>query len=171
LAALIPEKGTGTSEDLSGVIANLTSKDNKLVILTPEQVAAVSQTLNALTNEAKAEVAKNVGIKSSEVALIAEAMKSNPELATAFVEFQDRKAAADKATMPYTLADATTEVQTEAFLSDPIGAILDIDLSKVLNPSEWGKDMTDDQREKAQEVVIPVVIASNIVAAAMTRRI
>jgi hypothetical protein len=171
LAALIPEKGTGTSEDLSGVIANLTSKDNKLVTLTPEQVAAVSQTLNALTNEAKAEVAKNVGIKSSEVALIAEAMKSNPELATAFVEFQDRQAAAEGATMPYTLADATTEVQTEAFLSDPIGAILDIDLSKVLNPSEWGKDMTDDQREKAQEVVIPVVIASNIVAAAMTRRI
>jgi hypothetical protein len=73
--------------------------------------------------------------------------------------------------MPYTLADATTEVQTEAFLADPIGAIFDIDFEKVLNPSEWGKDMTDDQREKAQEVVIPVIIASNIIAAAMTRRI
>jgi len=171
LLELIPEKGTGTAEDLSGVIANLTSKDNKLVTLTPEQVAAVSQTLVALTNEAKAEVAQDLGIKSSEVAVIAAAMKDNPELATAFVEFKDREAAAEGATMPYTLADATTEVQTEAFLSDPIGAILDIDLSKVLNPSEWGKDMTDDQREKAQEVVIPVVIASNIVAAAMTRRI
>jgi len=171
LLELIPEKGTGTAEDLSGVIANLTSKDNKLVTLTPEQVAAVSQTLVALTNEAKAEVAQDLGIKSSEVAVIAAAMKDNPELATAFVEFKDREAAAEGATMPYTLADATTEVQTEAFLADPIGAILDIDLSKVLNPSEWGKDMTDDQREKAQEVVIPVVIASNIVAAAMTRRI
>jgi len=157
LLELIPEKGTGTAEDLSGVIANLTSKDNKLVTLTPEQVAAVSQTLVALTNEAKAEVAQDLGIKSSEVAVIAAAMKDNPELATAFVEFKDREAAAEGATMPYTLADATTEVQTEAFLSDPIGAILDIDLSKVLNPSEWGKDMTDDQREKAQEVVIPVV--------------
>ena len=98
-------------------------------------------------------------------------MKSNPELATAFVEFKDRQDSAENATMPYTLADAVTEVQTEAFLSDPIGAILDIDLNKVLSPSEWGKDMTDDQREKAQEVVIPVIIASNIVAAAMTRRI
>ena len=98
-------------------------------------------------------------------------MKSNPELATAFVEFKDRQAAAENAAMPYTLADATTEVQTEAFLADPIGAVLDIDLGKVLNPSEWGKDMTDDQREKAQEVVIPVIIASNIVAAAMNRRI
>jgi len=49
--------------------------------------------------------------------------------------------------------------------------VLDIDIEQILNPSEWGKDMTDDQREKAQEVVIPVIIASNIVAAAMTRRI
>lgn len=171
LAALIPEKGEGTSEDLSGVIANLTSKDNKLVTLSKEQIAAVSQTLSALTNEAKTEVAENLGIKSSEVAIIAEAMKSNPELATAFVEFKDREAAAENATMPYTLADATTEVQTEAFLADPIGAILDIDFEKVFSPSQWGKDMTDDQREKAQEVVIPVIIAGNIVAAAMTRRI
>lgn len=171
LLELIPEKGTGTTEDLSGVIANLTSKDNKLVKLSPEQVAAVSQTLVALTNEAKAEVAQDLGIKSTEVAVIAEAMKSNPELATAFVEFKDREAAAEGATMPYTLADATTEVQTEAFLSDPIGALTSIDFEKILSPSEWGKDMTDDQREKAQEVIVPVIIAGNIVAAAMTRRI
>lgn len=171
LKELIPEKGAGTAEDLSGVIANLTSKDNKLVKLSTEQIAAVSKTLIALTNEAKAEVAQDLGIKATEVAVIAEAMESNPELATAFVEFKDREAEAGGSAMPYTLADATTEVQTEAFLADPIGAILNIDLSKVLNPSEWGKDMTDDQREKAQEVVVPVIIASNIVAAAMTRRI
>jgi hypothetical protein len=171
LAALIPEKGTGTAEDLSGVIANLTSKDNKLVKLSPEQTAAVSQTLKALTQEAKAEVAKDLGIAPAEVAKVADIMKQDPKLATAFIEFKDRAAEAGDAKMPYTLADATTEVQTEAFLADPIGAVLDIDLSKVLNPSEWGKDMTDDQREKVQEVVIPVIIASNIVAAAMTRRI
>ena len=52
-----------------------------------------------------------------------------------------------------------------------MGAITGIDFEKVLNPAEWGKDMTDDQREKAQEVIIPVVIVSNIVAAAMVRRI
>jgi hypothetical protein len=140
-------------------------------VLSREQIAAVSQTLTALTSEAKAEVAENLGIKSSDVAAIAEAMKSNPELATAFVEFESRAAEAGDANMPYTLADATTEVQTEAFLADPIGAFTDIDFEKILSPSEWGKDMTDDQREKAQEVVIPVIIASNIIAAAMTRRI
>ena len=171
LAALVPEKGRGTEEDLSNVIANLTSKDNKLVVLSPEQISAVSQTLKALTQEAKAEVAENLGIKASEVAQIAEAMKSNPELAQAFVEFESRAESAGDASMPYTLADATTEVQAEAFLADPIGALTDIDFEKIFSPSEWGKDMTDDQREKAQEVVIPVIIASNIIAAAMTRRI
>ncbi len=73
--------------------------------------------------------------------------------------------------MPYTLADATTEIATEAFLSDPLGAISDINFEELLDISNWGSDMTDDQREKAQEVIVPVIIAGNIVAAAMTRRI
>ena len=170
LAALIPEKGTGTSEDLSGVIANLTSKDNKLVTLSPEQVAAVSQTLKSLTQEAKAEIAGDLGIKASEVAQIAEQMKENPALASAFVEFAERAGDAGNSAMPFTLADAVTEVQTEAFLADPLGAITNIDFEKVLNPAEWGKDMTDDQREKVQEVIIPVIIVSNIVSSVMSIR-
>jgi len=163
LAALIPEKGTGTSEDLSGVIANLTSKDNKLVTLSPEQITAVSQTLKALTQEAKQEVAEDLGIKPSEVAQIAEQMKSNPVLAEAFVEFTDRAESAGDTPMPFTLADAVTEVQTEAFLADPLGAVLEVDVAELLsNFSELGMDMTDDQREKAQEVIIPVIIVSQI---------
>jgi hypothetical protein len=163
LAELIPEKGTGTSEDLSGVIANLTSKDNKLVTLSPEQIAAVSQTLNSLTQEAKAEIAGDLGIKASEVAQIAEQMKSNPALASAFVEFAERAGDAGETPMPFTLADAVTEVQTEAFLADPLGAVFEVDVTELLsNFSELGMDMTDDQREKAQEVIIPVIIVSQI---------
>ena len=163
LAALIPEKGTGTSEDLSRVIANLTSKDNKLVTLSPEQITAVSQTLKALTQEAKQEVAEDLGIKPSEVAQIAEQMKSNPALAEAFVEFTDRAETAGETPMPFTLADAVTEVQTEAFLADPLGAVFEVDVTELLsNFSELGMDMTDDQREKAQEVIIPVIIVSQI---------
>ena len=170
LAELIPEKGTGTSEDLSGVIANLTSKDNKLVVLSPEQITAVSQTLRALTQEAKAEVAQDLGIKPSEVAQIAEQMKSNPALAEAFVEFTDRAGDAGETPMPFTLADAVTEVQTEAFLADPLGAVFAVDPVELLsNFSELGMDMTDDQREKAQEVIIPVVIASQIAGAVIRR--
>jgi hypothetical protein len=163
LAALIPEKGTGTAEDLSGVIANLTSKDNKLVTLSPEQVAAVSQTLKALTQEAKAEIAGDLGISAGEVAKIADQMKSNAALASAFVEFSERSKDAGDTPMPFTLADAVTEVQTEAFLADPLGALFNVDPLELLsNFSELGSDMTDDQREKAQEVVIPVVIVSQI---------
>ena len=170
LAALIPQKGTGNSEDLSGVIANLTSKDNKLVKLSVEQTAAVSQTLKSLTQEAKAEVAADLGISTAEVAKVAEAMKSDPAIAAAFVEFSDRAEEAGDSAMPFTLADAVTEVQTEAFLADPLGAITEIDFEKVLNPAEWGKDMTDDQREKVQEVIIPVIIVSNIVSSVMSIR-
>jgi hypothetical protein len=170
LAALVPEKGTGTEEDLSNVIANLTSSDNKLVTLSPEQITAVSQTLRALTQEAKAEVASDLGIKPSEVAQIAEQMKSNPALASAFVEFSDRAGEAGETPMPFTLADAVTEVQTEAFLADPLGALFEVDVTELLsNFSELGMDMTDDQREKAQEVIVPVVIASQIAASVIRR--
>jgi hypothetical protein len=31
--------------------------------------------------------------------------------------------------------------------------------------------MTDDQREKVQEIVVSVIIASNLISASMTRRI
>ena len=170
LAALIPEKGTGTSEDLSGVIANLTSKDNKLVTLSAEQITAVSQTLRALTQEAKQEVASDLGIKPSEVAQIADQMKSNPGLASAFVEFSERSGDAGQTPMPFTLADAVTEVQTEAFLADPLAAVFEVDVTELLsNFSELGMDMTDDQREKAQEVIVPVVIASQIAASVIRR--
>jgi len=171
LAALIPQKGTGNSEDLSGVIANLTSKDNKLVKLSVEQTAAVSQTLKSLTQEAKAEVAEELGISAVEVAKVAEIMKSDPAVASAFVEFAERAGDAGEAPMPFTLADAVTEVQTEAFLEDPLGAVFDVDVKELLsNFSELGMDMTDDQREKAQEVVVPVIIVSQIASAMIGMR-
>ena len=171
LAALIPEKGSGTAEDLSGVIANLTSKDNKLVKLSPEQTAAVSQTLKALTQEAKQELASDLGISAAEVAKVAEVMKSDAAVASAFVEFAERAGDAGEAPMPFTLADAVTEVQTEAFLADPLGAVFEVDVTELLsNFSELGMDMTDDQREKAQEVIVPVIIVSQIASAMIGMR-
>ena len=43
-------------------------------------------------------------------------------------------------------------------LVGPYIQVQDIDLISL------GNDMTDDQKEKAQEVVVPVIIASQIVA-------
>ena len=143
------------TEETANLIADLTSKD----------------TLTKLTPEQKAAVAEGLGIRASEIAKVAALAASEPTIAKALEEFGDRIKENATAPMPYTLADATTEIATEAFLSDPIGAISDINFEELLSPSEWGKDMTDDQREKAQEVIVPVIIAGNIVAAAMTRRI
>ena len=44
-----------------------------------------------------------------------------------------------------------------------MGAIIDIDLENI-TISSIGSDMTSDQKEKAQEVVVPVIIASQIIA-------
>jgi hypothetical protein len=144
-----PSKTENTPIDnaTANLIADLTNS-NTLAKLTPEQAAVVSQSL---------------GVSVKELAVVAELAKSNPEVAEALKEFGDRANDNLDAPMPYTLADAITEVQTEAFLSDPLGAVFDIDPLELLsNFSELGMDMTDDQREKAQEVIIPVVIVSQI---------
>lgn len=150
-----PSRPNVITEETANLIADLTSKD----------------TLTKLTPEQKAAVAEGLGIKSEELAKVAALAAAEPTVAKALEEFGDRIKENAQAPMPYTLADATTEVATEAFLADPIGALTDINLEELFDISNWGSDMTDDQREKAQEVIVPVIIAGNIVAAAMTRRI
>jgi hypothetical protein len=142
------------TEETANLIADLTNKD----------------TLNNLTSEQKVAVAKGLGIKTSEIALVANLAKSNEAVAEALKTFSTKLEENKDAPMPYTLADAVTEAQTEKLLSDPIGALTNIDLEKVFSPSEWGKDMTDDQREKVQEVVIPVILVGNIVSSVMSLR-
>jgi hypothetical protein len=167
---LVPKQGEGTTEDLSRVIANLTSKDNKIVKLTSDQMSAIGNTLLALTEEAKADVAEDLGVKTEEVEILAETAKNNPAVAIAIATFAEKAKENADAPMPYTVADAITEAQAEQLLSDPIGALTNIDLDKVFSPSEWGKDMTDDQREKVQEVVVPVILVGNIVSSVMSLR-
>jgi hypothetical protein len=126
--------------------------------------------LAKLTDSQKEVVANSLGVKANEIVLIAELAQSNPTIAKALESFAEKAEANENAPMPYTLADAISEENTKAFLSNPIGTLINIDLEKVLNPSEWGKDMTDDQREKAQEVIIPVILVGNIVNSIMSLR-
>jgi hypothetical protein len=152
------------------------NKLNKLIGINDAKLAAeLSSTLASLSIENKKEVAEDLGINPEEISLIAETMKDNPSIAVAVVEFADRAEENKDAAMPYTLADAVAEVKTEQLLEDPLGTLASvftgIDTEILLSPSEWGKDMTDDQREKIQEIVVSVIIASNIVSVAMTRRI
>ena len=169
-----PSQDNTTTEDLTRVFANLTSKDNVTVKLTPEQMAVVGKSLMALAPEAKQELAKDLGVKTEEIAVLAEAAKNNPAVAAAIVTFNEKAKENADAPMPYTIADAITEAAAELFLDNPLAVFEGIDLEKLSDPTQWGKDMTDDQREKAQEVVIPVILVSNIVASvgsALTRRL
>jgi hypothetical protein len=149
--------GNAISEEELNKLNNLISKND-------------AKLLAQLTDSQKEIVADSLGIKAEEIVLIAELAQSNPTVAKALESFAEKAAENQDAPMPYTLADAITEENTEALLSDPIGVLTNIDLEKVLNPSEWGKDMTDDQREKVQEVVIPVILVGNIVSSVMSLR-
>ena len=57
----------------------------------------------------------------------------------------------------YTLADVVTEVQFETFIENPIETLVDVDFSEI-TIGNIGDDMTQDQKEKAQEVVVPVIL-------------
>ena len=56
-----------------------------------------------------------------------------------------------------------TEVQVEAFLENPVGELFDVNIVEI-SISEIGQDMTNDQKEKAQEVVVPVILVSQVIA-------
>ena len=146
-------------KDLLKQLSNITSKDT-LLELTPEQQSAISKTL---------------GIKNEELLIVAELAESDPAVTSAIMSFADKAEENANAPMPYTLADAIAEEKTEQLLADPVGTLTtmftELDPEILLSPSEWGKDMTDDQREKVQEIVVSVIIAGNLISASMTRRI
>jgi hypothetical protein len=125
-----------------------------------------------------------MGISEDEAKKLVALAANNATLATAIQEFASRSEENKTDVLPYTLADATTEVQAEAFikavsvenlskiLSNPaeaVGALLGNTAELLSNFSELGNDMTDDQREKAQEAIIPVVIVSQIANSVMRR--
>lgn len=148
-----------STNDLLKQLSNITSKDT-LLKLTAEQQEVVSKTL---------------GIKSDELLLVAKLAESDPTVVNAIMSFAEKVEENNNAPMPYTLADAIAEEKTEQLLADPVGTLTsmftELDPEILLSPSEWGKDMTDDQREKVQEVVVSVIIAGNLISASMTRRI
>lgn len=143
------ENLTEVSEDVLEVVSQVVEQSiQKAEELTEEQVEVVATVLNL---EDK-----------NDVKVIAEAVKNDEAVAEAVEEYVER-AVENKDVEDYTLADVVTEIQTEQFLADPIGAFTDINIQEI-DLGAIGNDMTNDQKEKAQEVVVPVIIASQIVA-------
>ena len=134
-----------------------------------------TETVEELSEEEAQVVGEILGFTEEEAAddvkIIAEAAEKEESIATAVEEYVER-AIENKDVENFTLADVVTEVQIEAFIEAPISAIIDVNLENV-SIATLGDDMTSDQRQKAKEVVVPVIIASQIIAQAgalMTRR-
>ena len=123
-----------------------------------EEVQAVVDTaienVEELTEEQVEVVAEVLQVSTEDVEIIAEAVKTDEVVAEA-VEVYVERAVENKDVENYTLADVVTEIQFEQFLENPIESFVsfeEIDLSTI------GDDMTQDQKEKAQEVVVPVIL-------------
>ena len=113
----------------------------------------LSYSANASTIRVDAEVLQ---VETEDVEIIAEAVKEDEIVAEAVEEYVER--AVENADVEnYTLADVVTEVQYENFLENPIETFVDLDFEGI-TLDNIGDDMTSDQREKAQEVVVPVIL-------------
>lgn len=145
-----------------------------------------SDTIEQIIQQEIEKVVEEIGLSEKDAKLLEELVKSDPIIAQAVQEFSQRAEVNASAPMPYTLADVATELQaeeivaglTEAF-TDPAAAFAGAAESfaelanfagdLLSNPADalasLGSDMTDDQREKAQEVIIPVIIVSQVVNA------
>ena len=148
-------------------VESLAVADEQTVKVVQAVVAEVVdvETVEELTEEEVQVVAEVLGFEEEEdVQIIAEAAAEDETVAEAVDEYVERKVENNEVE-DYTLADVVTEVQMEEFLADPVGAIIDIEIQEIVI-TEIGTDMTSDQKEKAQEVVVPVIIASQIIAGA-----
>jgi hypothetical protein len=135
-----------------------------------EEVQAVVDTAIAnveeLTEEQVKVVAEVLQVSTEDVEIIAEAVKKDEVVAEA-VEVYVERAVKNADVENYTLADVVTEIQFENFLENPIEVLVDFE---DINLRTIGDDMTSDQKEKAQEVVVPVILTRIATMAAFIYR-
>jgi hypothetical protein len=152
-------------------VQNLATADTQTKAIVKAVVKEVTkvETVAELDQEEKEAVGQVLGFienAAEDVEIIAEQAATDVNISTA-LDLYVEKAIENQDVENFTLADVVTEVQVEAFLINPIGELVsvNIELSDVSLES-ISSGMTTDQKEKAQEVVVPVIIASQIVAQA-----
>ena len=137
-------------------VQNLEDVSEEVQEVVQEIVEEAIENVEDLTEEQVEVVAEVLQVETEDVEIIAEAVKSDEAVAEAVEEYVER-AVENADVEDYTLADVVTEVQFENFIENPIETLVDIDL-KEINLSDLSGDMTSDQKEKAQEVVVPVIL-------------
>ena len=163
----IPEQdNTETAPKIN--VSTLTEVQKEVVQQQVTKVAKAEDVKN-MSKEEKTVAAAALGVQEEELEIVAELSENDESVSQAVEEFVERASEVPEGN-EYTLADAITEVQVEAFLENPLQELTDISIEEfaenLANVSEIGNDMTTDQKEKAQEVVVPVIIASQIIAQA-----
>jgi hypothetical protein len=142
--------------------------------LSDEQVAVVAAVVESavddvaeLSTEQVETVAEVLGLDDSQdVAVLAANVQEDEAVAEAVDSFVERAASEEnKDVENYNVADAVVEYQTEEFLANPT-VIFQVDLQEI-SFAALDQGMTLQQKEKSQEVVVPVIIASQIVSAAV----
>jgi len=149
-------------------VQNLEQATEELQEIVQAVVEEAIEEIEELTEEQVEVVAEVLQVQTEDVEIIAEAVKEDEVVAEAVEEYVER--AVENADVEnYTLADVVTEVQFETFLENPIETFVDIDFEDI-SIGSIGDDMTQDQKEKAQEVVVPVILTRIATMAAFVFR-
>ena len=147
-------------------VQNLEAAPEEVQEIVQAVVVEAIESVEELTEEQVEVVAEVLQVESTEdVEVYAEAAESEKSVEVAIEEYVERSVA-NADVENYNIADVVSEVNVELFLENPIGAIIDVDLSGI-ELTNIGADMPDTQREKAQEVFAPVVLTQIV---AITRR-
>jgi hypothetical protein len=149
-------------------VQNLEQATEEVQEIVQAVVEEAIEEIKELTEEQVEVVAEVLQVQTADVEIIAEAVKEDEVVAEAVEEYVER--AVENADVEnYTLADVVTEVQFETFLENPIETFVDIDFEDI-SIGSIGDDMTQDQKEKAQEVVVPVILTRIATMAAFVFR-
>ena len=138
-------------------VQNLSEATEEVQAIVQAVVEEAIEDVEELTEEQIEVVAEVLQVEAEDVEIIAEAVKEDEIVAEAVEEYVER-AVENKDVENYTLADVVTEVQYEQFLENPIETFVDFDNIQEISIANIGDDMTTDQKEKAQEVVVPVIL-------------
>ena len=149
-------------------VQNLDQATKEVQEVVQAVVEEAIENVEELTEEQVEVVAEVLQVQKEDVEIIAQAVKEDEAVAEAVEEYVER--AVENADVEnYTLADVVTEVQYENFLENPIETFVDLDFEGI-TISNIGDDMTQDQKEKAQEVVVPVILTRIATMAAFVFR-
>ena len=154
---LAPEEVVEVLEEVNDIgVQNLEQATEEVQEVVQAVVEEAINDIEILTEEQVEVVAEVLQVQTEDVEIIAEAIQEDEVVAEAVEEYVER--AVENADVEnYTLADVVTEVQFETFLENPIETFVDVDFSEI-TIGNIGDDMTNDQKEKAQEVVVPVIL-------------